>query len=329
MSGRSGPQPIFRGRLQLFLVMELRLLKVFSAVAESGSLVVAAGKLHLTPSAISHSLKSLEVALGCRLFERVGKKMVLNQAGDQLLAGIQGPLSALESAAEGIKRLGKWGQSRLRIGASAAACQHVLPGVIRELKKTHPTLELQVESGDTPHALDLLRDSKVDLALCIAEGAPGLEIRPIFRDELMFVFAPSHPWAASRPITREEIATQQFIGYHRGSFTTRLFTDYFRQLEIVPNVLMEVDSIGAIVEMVKLNLGVSILAPWTVEHELVRGRLKMRPLGQKPLRRQWSVVSLAIRPKNYVEETFCRLCRNHATGMRLDRRDLVALKDGL
>jgi len=303
--------------------MEMRLLKVFCSVAECGSLVAAAGKLHLTPSAISHGLKALETELGCRLFERVGKRMVLNQAGDQLLAGIRAPISALDSAAEGIKRLGHWGQSRLRLGASAAACQHILPGVIRELKKTHPALELQVESGDTPHLLDLLRDNKVDLALCVAlESSTGLDVRPIFRDEMMFVFSAAHPWAAGKPITREEICAQQFIGYPRTSFTARLFDDYFRHLEIVPKVLMEVDSIGAIVEMLKFNLGVSVLAPWTVNHELVRGKLKMRPLGQKPLRRQWSVVSLAVRPKTYMEETFCRLCRNHATGMRLDRRDL-------
>src|ERR1041385_6384458 len=117
--------------------MELRLLKVFSTVAESSSLVTAAGKLHLTPSAISHSLKSLETELGCRLFERVGKRMVLNHAGEQLFAQIQSPLGALEAAAEGVKRLGKWGQARLRLAASQAACEHLLPGVIRELKKAH------------------------------------------------------------------------------------------------------------------------------------------------------------------------------------------------
>jgi LysR family transcriptional regulator, low CO2-responsive transcriptional regulator len=308
--------------------MELRLLKVFSAIAESGSLVTAAGKLHLTPSAISHSLKALETALGCRLFERVGKRMVLNQAGDQLLLGIREPLHALEAAAEGIKRLGQWGQSRLRIGASAAACQHVLPSVIRELKKTYPTLELHVESGDTNHVVELIRQTKVDLALCILpENAPSLDIRPIFRDELMFVFAPTHSWTNGRSITREDISAQQFIAYQRGSYTTRLFTEYFRQIEITPKILMEVDSIGAIIEMVKLNLGVAVLAPWTVEQELVRGTLKARSLGTKPLKRQWSVVSLAVRPKTYIEETFCRLCRNHATGMRLDRRDVLGLKE--
>ncbi|HLP75583.1 MAG TPA: LysR family transcriptional regulator [Candidatus Paceibacterota bacterium] len=307
--------------------MELRLLKVFSAIAEGGSLVAAANKLQLTPSAISHSLKALETDLGCRLFERVGKRMVLNQAGDQLLLAIREPLNALESAAEGIKRLGQWGQSRLRIGASAAACQHVLPSVIRELKKTHPTLELHVESGNTSEVLDLIRETTVDLALCIApETTPGLDVRPVFRDELLFVFAPSHPWAAAKTITNEEISQQQFIAFQRASFTTRLFSDHLRHMEIVPKILMEVDSIGAIIEMVKFNLGIAVLAPWTIEQELVRGSLKARPLGPKPLRRQWSVVSLAVRPKTYVEETFCRLCRNHATGMRLDARDLTGLR---
>ena len=157
--------------------MELRLLKVFCAVAESSSLVAAAGKLHLTPSAISHSLKSLESDLGCRVFERVGKRMVLNHAGEQLLAKIRQPLDALEAAAEGIRRFGQWGQTRLRLGASTAACQHILPSVIRELKKTHPSLELQVVSGDTPHTLNLVRENQVEVALAISPEISALSRR--------------------------------------------------------------------------------------------------------------------------------------------------------
>ena len=308
--------------------MELRLLKVFSAIAESGSLVTAAARLHLTPSAISHSLKALETDLGCRLFERVGKRMVLNQAGDQLLLNIREPLQALESAADGIKRFGQWGQSRLRIGASAAACQHILPGVIRELKKTNPKLELHVDSGNTEHVLNRIRETKIDLALCLVpENSLGLDVRPIFKDELMFVFAPTHPWANGKPITSEEIRSQQFIGLPKTSSTSRIVTDYLKQADVTPNVLMEVDSIGAIIEMVKFNLGVAVLAPWTVSDELVRGSIKTRPPGPKPMRRNWAVVSLAVRPKTYIEETFCRLCRNHATGLRLDRKDVAGTRD--
>lgn len=303
--------------------MDTRLLKVFRAVAESGSLVLAAEKVHLTPSAISHSLKGLETDLGCRLFERVGKRMVLNQAGEQLLDHIRAPLAALDAAEDEIRRLAKWGQSWLRLAASSAACQHILPGVIRELKKTFPTLELQLESGDTPRAIELLRESRVDLALCIApENASGFEARPVFRDELLFAFSSQHPWAAGRPLTRDEIAAQQFIGYHRSSFTAQLLADYFKEAATAPRIMMEVDSIGAIVEMLKFNLGVSLLAPWTVDRELSGGKLKMRPPGPKPLKRQWVVLSLETHPKSFVEETFFRLCRTRATGLRLDRNDL-------
>lgn len=307
--------------------MDTRLLRVFCAVAESGSLVVAAKKVHLTPSAISHSLKSLETDLSCRLFERVGKRMVLNQAGEQLLAQIQGPLSALDSAEEGIKRLGKWGQTRLRLGASASACQHILPQVIRELKKNDSSIEFRIASGDTPHTLELLRESKVDLVFGIAPENPnGFELRPIFRDELMFVFSSAHPWSDGRSLTRDEIRSQQFIVYQRNSVTARLIDNHFRQLDVVPNAAMEVDSIGAIIELLKLNVGVSVLAPWTVEHELTRKTLKMRPLGPKPLRRQWSLISLATRRMSLTEENFCRLCRNQTAGMRVDRGDVSSLR---
>ena len=67
--------------------MEIRLLKMFCSVAESGRLVEAARKLHLTPSALSHGIKALEVELGCRLFERVGNKLLLNHAGETTATG--------------------------------------------------------------------------------------------------------------------------------------------------------------------------------------------------------------------------------------------------
>src|SRR5947209_2599858 len=202
--------------------METRLLKMFCAVAESGSLVTAGRKLHLTASALSHSLKALETDLGCRLFERVGKRMVLNQAGEQLLSQVRGPLAALETAAEGIKRLAKWGQTRLRLGASASACQLILPRVIRELRKEHNKVELLVATHDTPRLVELIREGRLDLGLGVlpSNSSSDLELRPIFRDELMFVFSAAHAWAAGKSLTREEIRAQPFILYQRASLTS-------------------------------------------------------------------------------------------------------------
>jgi LysR family transcriptional regulator, low CO2-responsive transcriptional regulator len=303
--------------------METRLLKMFCAVADSGSLVKAAGKLHLTPSAISHGIKALETELGCRLFERAGKKMLLNQAGEQLLAQVRPSLAALTAAAEAVKRLAKLGKTRLRIGAAASACAYLLPRVIRELKKSHPNLELQVESGNTPEMLELVRQNRVDLALGVTpESHNGLEERPIFKDELMFTFAPSHPWATGRPISREELRQQPIILTQRSSQTAQLVAQFFHTLNLVPSTIMEIASVEAIKELVKLNLGVSILAPWTAEKELLRNTLKMRPLAAKPLTRHWVALSLSGRKLSDEEENFCRLCRNNTTAMRLDRRDV-------
>jgi DNA-binding transcriptional LysR family regulator len=303
--------------------MDTRLLRMFCVVAEFGSLVAASSVLHLTPSALSHGLKSLEAQLGCRLFERAGKKLLLNQAGEQLLAQIQAPLAALDAAEESLKRLSKWGQTRLRNGAAASACQHIVPGIIRELKKACPTVQLQVESGDMAEMIGMIHQNRIDLALGVApESNSHLEIRPTFKDELLFTFAPSHNWRTAHSIPREQLRTQPLILYQRSSLTAQLIDKYFRDLDIVPSTIMEIANIEAIKELVKLNLGVAVLAPWTVDKELVRGSLCMRPLGAKPLRRQWAIVSMAGRRWNLAEETFSRLCGMVAAGLRMDRRDL-------
>ena len=118
---------------------------MFCAVAKCGSVAGAATQLHLTASAISHGLKALETDLGCRLFDRTGKKLLLNHAGEQLLARVQRPLAELDAAADSVKSLRTWGNIRLRIGAAASACQYILPGVLRELKKSFSTATFHIE----------------------------------------------------------------------------------------------------------------------------------------------------------------------------------------
>jgi DNA-binding transcriptional LysR family regulator len=303
--------------------METRLLKMFIAVAECGSLVGAASRLHLTPSAVSHALRALEAELGCRLFERAGKRVLLNQAGEQFLAQVRPPLHALDEAAQSLKQLGKWGHTRIRLGASAAACQHILPGVIRELRRAHPKTELQVDSGDMSALMALLTENKLDLALGIAPDThPGLELRSIFHDELLFLLAPTHPWANGGSLSREDIRTQPLILYPRPSLTAQMVDDYFRKLDLVPCRIMEVGSVEAIKELVRLELGVSVLAPWTASQELARGRLKMRPLGPQALRRHWVIAARAGRRLSLVEEAFIRFCRARAASLRRDRKDL-------
>lgn len=296
---------------------------MFCAVANNGSLVAAASHLNLTPSAVSHGLKNLETQIGCRLFDRVGKKVYLNQAGEQLLAQVEQPLASIESAKEEIRRLAKWGQTRLRVGASASACHYILPKVIKELKRSFDQAHIRLESGDTPELVELIRQNRLDLVMGLEPGdTTSLEVRPLFNDELLFTFSSSHPWATAKSISRSDVAKQQFILYQRRSFTARLVEQYFNSENIVPAAVMEIADIEAIKEMAKLNLGVAVLAPWTTVRELKKGTLRMRAVGARTLKRKWVMVSRLGRRLSLIEETFCKLCRQFVTAMPTDHRDM-------
>lgn len=303
--------------------MDTRLLRSFRAIARCEGLGQAASEMHVTRSALSHGLKALESELGCRLFDRIGKRLVLNQAGEQLLSGIEGPMQAIDDVANALKQLNRWGQGRLRVGASVTACQHLLPAVFRELRRDHERLQLVVESGDMPHLLELLRDHRIDLAIGVEpDSDTHLEVHPLFQDELMFVYSSHHPWAKLDTLGKADVQAQALILYKRSSPSGQLVSRFLQDHRMEPFTTMEVASVTAIKEMVLLNLGVAVLAPWVVEKELTRGILQMRPIGTRPLRRRWVITHLAAKRLNLAETRFCRLCRNQATALRKDRREL-------
>ena len=289
--------------------LDSRQLRAFSILARTGSFTQAARELHLSQSAVSHSMKALEREVGCRLLDKLGKKAVLTQAGEQLLARGERILAEMEQAREEISRLGKWGQSRLRLGASTTATQHILPGVLREFQQRVKNCAIMIEPGDTPEMIEALRAHRIDLALNL-EPARGeqLDFRPLFSDELCFILSPRHPWAKSGRVVREEIPKQNYILYKRKSYTSQMIEAYFRKDEIVLFSQLDLGNMEAIKEMVKLDLGVSILAPWTARAELKAGTLVALPLGKRKLRRRWGVLYWQGRRLSHAEETFIAMC---------------------
>src|SRR5882762_2824663 len=109
--------------------LDSRQLRAFATLARTGSFTLAAKELYLSQSAVSHSMKALEQDVGCRLLDRMGKKVMLTQAGEHLLQHAEKILQEMSSARASLEQLGKWGHGRLRIGASTTACHYILPTV--------------------------------------------------------------------------------------------------------------------------------------------------------------------------------------------------------
>ncbi len=298
--------------------LDSRQLRAFSTLARTGSFTESARELHLTQSAVSHSMKALEREVGCRLLDKLGKKVVLTQAGEQLLAHAERILAEMTQARAELGRLGKWGQSRLRLGASTTAAQHILPGVLREFKDSFPNCTISIEPGDTPEMIEALRSHKIDLALNLepSKGEP-LDFRPLFTDELLFILSPQHPWAKARRVVREEVAQQNYIVYKKNSYTSEMIEAYFRQEKITLFSQLDLGNMEAIKELVKLGLGISILASWTAREELTRGSLISLPLGKRKLKRRWGILHWQGRRMSLVEETFIGLCASVVERLKL------------
>jgi LysR family transcriptional regulator, low CO2-responsive transcriptional regulator len=290
--------------------LDSRQLRAFATLARTGSFTRAARELYLSQSAVSHSMKSLEQDVGCRLLDRMGKKVILTQAGEQLLHYAERILADMAEARLSLEHLGKWGRSRLRLGASTTACQYILPAVLRQFKQSFPQCLITVEPGDTPEAIELLRSLRVDLALALEPiGEERIEFHPLFTDELVFLVCPTHPWAAAGRVDRAEIPRQNYVLYNKNSYTFRQVEQYFRQENMVLNTVMEFGTMEAIKELVKLGLGVSILTPWIARRELADKSLVALPLGRRRLTRSWGIMHLRGRRLALAEETFINLCR--------------------
>jgi DNA-binding transcriptional LysR family regulator len=291
--------------------LDSRQLRAFCSLARNGSFTQTGRELHLTQSGISHSMKALENEIGCRLLDRLGKKIVLTQAGEQLLQHGEKILSEMDSARESLTQLGKWGKGRLRLGGSTTACQHLIPPVLREFKESFPDHAISLEPGDTPELVAALLRNRIDLALSLeAEREPQLEFHRLFTDELHFIMSPLHPWAQTKHVGRAEIPRQNYILYSKRSITFRLIENYFRREKMTLNTVIEVGSMEATKELVKLGLGISILAPWIARKEIEEGSLVTLPLGRRKLQRRWGILHWRGRRLNLAEETFIGLCKS-------------------
>lgn len=298
-------------------LLDSKQLRAYLCLARTGSFTGAARELGLSQSAVSHAMKALEGEVGCRLLDKVGKKVLLTQAGEQLIFHAEKILREMTLARQGLTRLGTWGQLKLRVAATSSICQNLLPPVIREFREGFPKCTLTVDTADNPALQEILRSQRVDLAVGLQPQRDSpTDFLPLFEDELLFLLHPLHPWALAGRVDRTTILRQSYIFYRRASSTTRMALDYFHAEGLSLPMPMECGSMEAIKELLKTGLGVGILPPWIARKELAEGSLVTLPLGRRKLRRQWGVLHWRERRLSLAEETFVTLCRTVTENLR-------------
>ena len=190
----------------MMMDLEIRHLRLVSAVAELGSLTRAGDRLHLTQSALSHQLRDIEARLGAALFLRVGKRLVLTPAGERLLSSAREVLEQLDRTEDEIRQMGKDRAGILRITTECYTCYHWLPPLLMRYRRRFPRVEVRIDVAATGRPLDTLLTGKIDLAIMSTPTTDRrLVSRPVFDDELVVIAAPHHRFARQTHVRLAEL----------------------------------------------------------------------------------------------------------------------------
>lgn len=254
-------------------------LRAFAEVIELGGFSSAAERLHLTQPAVSQQVKQLERRFSLKLIERIGRKVTPTTAGTELLVHARRIEAALASANEAMARHATGALGRVRIGTGATACIHLLPPVLRELRKRLPSLDIAVTTGNSAHILKLIEDNALDVGLVtLPVRGRALAITPVLDDEFVAIASSEAP-PLPRRITPAVLASKPLVLYEPGAQTRRIVDQWCGRKRSSLKPVMELGSVEAIKELVGAGLGYyGILPRMAVSNDRKRNGLVVRSL---------------------------------------------------
>jgi DNA-binding transcriptional LysR family regulator len=274
--------------------MDFHQLRVFQAAVRTGGFTRAGEALHLSQSTVSQHIKQLEESLGCALFLRVGKRVVVSEAGNVLLQYAERIFRDLKNAEMAVRELGASKRGTVRLGVGPTTLTYRLPHVLADYKRRFPEIELIVLAGTTEFLLQAIKSQNLDLAIVMHSPfpAPGLAITPLGREELVVVVNREHPLARRTTLDPADLASLRFILYEKNTAMQNLIDGYFRQLGVTPKIIMEVENNEAIKSLVGAGLGASILPLCAVTQQPGAGQLRILRVKDMPLTRELALLTM-------------------------------------
>ncbi|MDX5333036.1 MAG: LysR family transcriptional regulator [Gammaproteobacteria bacterium] len=241
--------------------MEIQALQTFVAVAEAASVSRAAEALHLTQPAVSKRLAGLETELGTPLFDRIGRRLALTEAGRTLLPNARRILQELEESRRLIANLSREVRGPLSLATSHHIGLHRLPPVLRRYTRDHPQVELDLRFMDSEAACAAVEHGDLELAVVTLPSAPApvLDTGLVWDDPLVVVTGLNHPLAGRGRVALRELAAYPAILPAVGTYTREIIARAVEATGTTLNVNLETNYMETIKMMVSIGLGWSAL----------------------------------------------------------------------
>jgi len=255
-------------------MINLDQLRIFQAVADARSFTRAAEVVHLTQPGISKHIKQMEEYYGLPLFDRLGKKVALTQAGEILSEATQEVMASITAAEQRIEDLKGLHGGKLVLGASFDLGIYVLPGVLAAFRKQYPAVEVKVDISLGAKIMAKILANKLDLGL-VSHPAhdPRLFARQFMTDDLIAIAPSNHPWAKKKRIRPQEFPGETFIVAAQGAGIRAVVEERLKKKGIVLTNVVDFGNVEGVKRAVEAGLGVSIQPQSVVQRELSSGSL--------------------------------------------------------
>ena len=290
--------------------ISMRQLQVFEASARLSSITRAAEELFLTQPTVSMQIKKLEGSVGLPLFEQVGKRISLTDAGEALYRAareILEMLGRLEMEVAELKGL-KTGQLRLAVVTTA---KYFAPRILGKFCKDYPGIDASLEVTNRERLLERMTKNLDDLYIVgRPPESPEYEFEPYMPNPLVTVAPSTHPLAKEHNIPLSRIADEPFIIREKGSGTRKALETHFETHKLKLNIKMELGSNEAIKQAILGGLGIAVLSQHTLGQGIDQTGLTILDVKGFPIQWQWHIGHMRGKRLSVVARTFLEFLRS-------------------
>lgn len=288
--------------------MTLGQLRTFLALAATGSVRAAAERLVVTQPAVSAALASLQREVGVPLVAREGRGLRLTPAGEAFADYARRALGLLDEGMAAAVGAAQPERGRLRLAAVISAGEHLAPVLLASFVARHPGVDISLEVGNRRRVWDLLAHHEVDVAI---GGRPPPTATTLATRPHQLVVVAAHRGGVNREghrrtarsVSLDELAKETWLLRESGSGTRASAEELLGQLDIAPRVLT-LGSNGAIIESVRIGLGITLISRDAVDEYLLAGALEEWRYGPLPLERAWHLVGATNKPLGATHQLF-------------------------
>ena len=296
----------------------LRQMRLFLALAETGSVTAAARALHVTQPTATMQLQKIAESVGLPLFEVISKKVHLTEAGHELAQSARSLASEWEAFDQKMDALRGLTRGRLRV-ALASTAKYFVPRLLGAFCAQYPDIEIALEVLNRGGVVNRLRENLDDIYIMSMPPADlDVETHIFMPNPLVVIAASTHPLVQQGAIDLSQLADMRFILRESGSGTRMAVDDFFKRHQFKPNLRLELGSNEAVKEAVAGNLGIAVLSEHTLNGNLKHNGVAVLDVAGFPIQSNWFIVYPKAKQLSPIAKVFLHNLINPSGSWKVD-----------